>query len=71
MRAASPPRSRRTHRGLKPRCAAPLLLFAAWLGGCTAADPLTPPLAPPAPPAPPQTRLQTRSAPEEEMKELD
>ena len=39
MRAASPPRSRRTHRGLKPRCAAPLLLFAAWLGGCTAADP--------------------------------
>ena len=40
MRASSPPRSRRSHRGLKrgvPRsCAAPLLLLAAWLGGCVA-----------------------------------
>ena len=42
MRAASPPRSPRSQCALKrgvPRCAAPLLLLAAWLGGCSAADP--------------------------------
>ena len=56
MSAYNPPRSRRSHRGLKRGVrAASLLLLAAWLGGCTAADPLTPPLAPP-PAPPPQTR---------------
>ena len=62
MRACRPFRSRPSHRGLKrgvPRsCAASLLLLAAWLGGCAAADVLTPPPAPP--PAPPHEKRPVR-----------